>query len=148
MLIGIISSIASNFGANVQKYSLMKEALKPLEQRRSYVMQKLWFIGECTSRWFHAMPKFTLPSAPTGLLLVILGSFGDFAALGFAAQSLITPGTRAGGVSVGRLAGDDALRRVPSSLRSWRRDHGRQCVLCTLLAEGKAQPLGALLPFP
>jgi hypothetical protein len=45
VLISIISSIASNLGANVQKYSLMREALKPACERRSYILQKLWFIG-------------------------------------------------------------------------------------------------------
>lgn len=101
VLISIISSIASNFGANVQKFSLMREAAKPLAERRSYVKQSLWFIGAVLVR-YSRMPAFLTVcmvlyafAVTAGLVLVIVGSFGDFAALAFAAQSLITPGTRA-----------------------------------------------------
>ena len=69
VLLSVVSSILSNLGVNTQKLSLMREASlggKP----RSYFCQPLWF---------------------TGLLLVFVGSLGDFAALGFAAQSLVTP---------------------------------------------------------
>ena len=66
----IFASIASNLGVNVQKFSMMREAKRGPGRQRPYVAQPIWF-------W--------------GLLLVIAGSIGDFAALGFAAQSLITP---------------------------------------------------------
>jgi drug/metabolite transporter (DMT)-like permease len=70
VLLSVVSSILSNLGVNTQKLSLMREAKRASERRRSYVKQPLWQIG---------------------LLLVIVGSLGDFAALGFAAQSLVTP---------------------------------------------------------
>jgi len=66
----IMASIASNLGVNVQKFSMMQEARRGPGRQRAYVAQPIWFGG---------------------LLLVIAGSIGDFAALGFAAQSLITP---------------------------------------------------------
>ena len=70
VLMSILASIASNLGVNVQKFSMMREARRGPARQRPYVAQPLWFAG---------------------LLLVIGGSIGDFAALGFAAQSLITP---------------------------------------------------------
>eukprot|EP00501_MAST-03F_sp_TOSAG23-6_P001436 GSMAST32.ASY1.ANO1.1493.1 assembled CDS len=66
----IFASIASNFGLNVQKLSMNKEQLRNLAKRRPYIRQPSW---------------------GTGLILVVCGSIADFAALGFAAQSLITP---------------------------------------------------------
>lgn len=70
VLLSVVSSILSNLGVNTQKLSLMREAAKPAAQGRPYAKQPLWELG---------------------LLLVIVGSLGDFAALGFAAQSLVTP---------------------------------------------------------
>lgn len=66
----ILASIASNLGVNIQKFSMMQEARRGPGRQRAYVAQPVWLAG---------------------LLLVIGGSVGDFAALGFAAQSLITP---------------------------------------------------------
>jgi magnesium transporter len=69
VLLSIASSISSNLGVNMQKYSMTREASRPGEER-AYICQPLWGIG---------------------LVLVITGSLGDFAALGFAAQSLAVP---------------------------------------------------------
>jgi len=70
----IIASMMSNAGLNVQKYSMMQEfkhvAANKSYKERMYLAQPLWWIG---------------------LFCVIMGSVGDFAALGFAAQSLVTP---------------------------------------------------------
>ena len=70
VLLSVVSSVLSNLGVNTQKLSLMREARKDTTRRRPYAKQRLWQLG---------------------LLLVIVGSLGDFAALGFAAQSLVTP---------------------------------------------------------
>ena len=69
VLLSVLSSILSNLGVNTQKLSLMREAKKETTRRRPYAKQHLWQLG---------------------LLLVVVGSLGDFAALGFAAQ--VTPG--------------------------------------------------------
>ena len=87
----ILASICSNLGVNVQKYSLMGESMKPVCEQRSYLQQKTWVIGECLGQ---IRPSVSTPNSlqiRLGLLLVIFGSLGDFAALGFAPQSLITP---------------------------------------------------------
>eukprot|EP00941_MAST-03F_sp_MAST-3F-sp1_P001895 g1895.t1 len=78
VLMSIIASIASNFGLNVQKLSMNKEVFRVKDGRRErpYIQQPLWALG---------------------LLMIIAGAVGDFAALGFAAQSLITP---VGGVTM------------------------------------------------
>eukprot|EP01050_Picozoa_sp_SAG11_P045937 SAG11_NODE_23197_length_393_cov_1.054422_1_plen_90_part_01 len=65
VVLSVVSSILSNLGVNTQKLSLMREAKRASERRRAYARQPLWRFG---------------------LLLVIVGSLGDFAALGFAAQ--------------------------------------------------------------
>lgn len=69
-LLAIFGSVATNFGVNVQKYSQNKNAQLPKLQQQFYYKQKLYLIG---------------------LALVILGSFGDFAALSMAAQSIVAP---------------------------------------------------------
>eukprot|EP00941_MAST-03F_sp_MAST-3F-sp1_P005292 g5292.t1 len=74
VFLAIFASAMSNLGVNVQKLSQNKE--KELVQNdeavkaRPYVMQPIWLAG---------------------LAMVVLGSLGDFIALGFAAQSLIIP---------------------------------------------------------
>lgn len=74
VIMSIFSSIASNLGVNIQKYSMIKEFKKmdadPDYRERAYIFQRIWLFG---------------------LVLVIGGSLGDFAALGFAAQTLATP---------------------------------------------------------
>jgi hypothetical protein len=57
-------------GVNVQKYSFVKNAALEPALQKPYVKQPLWGVG---------------------LVLVILGSLGDFAALGLAAQSIVAP---------------------------------------------------------
>ena len=66
----IVASISSNMGMNMQKLSFLRESVKARDRQRSYVRQPIWLLG---------------------LLVIIIGSVGDFAALGFAAQSLIAP---------------------------------------------------------
>eukprot|EP00924_Labyrinthula_sp_SR-Ha-C_P013486 maker-scaffold_5-snap-gene-4.6-mRNA-1 protein AED:0.02 eAED:0.02 QI:244/1/1/1/0.75/0.6/5/116/582 len=73
VIISVLASVASNLGVNIQKYSLGKEmerARRRFVKERGYVRQPLWVFG---------------------LVFVISGAIGDFAALGFAAQSLATP---------------------------------------------------------
>ncbi|GBG29603.1 Magnesium transporter NIPA2 [Hondaea fermentalgiana] len=74
VILSILSSIASNLGVNIQKYSMLKEFQKMEEdhsyREKPYIFQKIWLLG---------------------LFMVIFGSIGDFAALGFAAQTLATP---------------------------------------------------------
>lgn len=68
--LGVIGSVFSNLGVNVQKYSFMKNALLSPEKRKPYWRNAGWWIG---------------------LALVILGALGDFIALGIAAQSIVAP---------------------------------------------------------
>mmetsp|Transcript_7361 Transcript_7361/g.8449 ORF Transcript_7361/g.8449 Transcript_7361/m.8449 type:complete len:523 (-) Transcript_7361:280-1848(-) len=74
VILSVLASVASNLGVNVQKYSMMKEIQRAKENKeykeKPYIRQQLWLFG---------------------LLLVIAGALGDFAALGYAAQSLVTP---------------------------------------------------------
>ena len=71
VFLSIIASISSNLGVNLQKLSMMRErANAKASEKRGYFTQPLWL---------------------TGLLMVIVGSLGDFVALGFAPQSLMTP---------------------------------------------------------
>ncbi|KAF0698823.1 Aste57867_10572 [Aphanomyces stellatus] len=70
VILGIGASVCTNMGVNLQKYSFMREAKKPAGAKRSYLVQPLWMIG---------------------LWLVIFGSLGDFAALGFIPQTLAVP---------------------------------------------------------
>ncbi|EQC26575.1 hypothetical protein SDRG_15605 [Saprolegnia diclina VS20] len=62
------SAILSNLGVNVQKLSHVGEEGRPLFERRTYYTRPLWI---------------------TGMVLVILGSIGDFEALAFAPQALV-----------------------------------------------------------
>lgn len=64
--IAIISAIASNFGVNMQKYSHNKEELRATP--RPYHKRPIWWLG---------------------MICVVLGSLGDFFALGFASQTLV-----------------------------------------------------------
>ncbi|CEG38096.1 hypothetical protein L915_21489 [Plasmopara halstedii] len=66
--LAVVASVVSNLGLNIQKYSHMSEAARPVNERRPYIRRPVWWIG---------------------LSLVILGSLGDFAAFGFATQSLV-----------------------------------------------------------
>ena len=71
VFLSIIASIASNLGVNFQKLSMMNErASAKASEKRSYITQPMWLMG---------------------LLMVVVGSLGDFVALGFAPQSLMTP---------------------------------------------------------
>ena len=64
------ASIFSNAGLNLQKFSLMRERLRPSGLVRGYVRQPLWWLG---------------------IFLVFLFSFGDFAALIYISQSVAAP---------------------------------------------------------
>jgi hypothetical protein len=66
VITSIFGSVIQNLGVNTQKYSFNQEA-KRIKQR-PYVLQPLWMLG---------------------LVGVIIGSLGDFVALGFAPQSLV-----------------------------------------------------------
>jgi uncharacterized membrane protein len=65
-----VASIISNLGLNLQKLTHLRNETASDEVRRRYYKQKLWLLG---------------------ISLVILGSFADFSALGFGAQSIIAP---------------------------------------------------------
>ncbi|OQR81596.1 hypothetical protein THRCLA_11587 [Thraustotheca clavata] len=70
VIMAIGASICTNMGVNLQKYSFLCEAKKPLKDKRGYFFQPKWVFG---------------------LFLVIFGSLGDFAALGFIPQTLAIP---------------------------------------------------------
>ena len=69
-LLSIIGSVLSDLGVNTQKYAFMNNEKKPLDKRKSYKCLPSWWLG---------------------LFFVIIGSLGDFAALGMAAQSIVAP---------------------------------------------------------
>ncbi|KAE9026408.1 hypothetical protein PF010_g2812 [Phytophthora fragariae] len=66
--LAVVASIVSNLGVNIQKYSHLSDAARPVCERRPYVRRPVWWVG---------------------FALVALGSLGDFAAFGFATQSLV-----------------------------------------------------------
>eukprot|EP01083_Nonionella_stella_P217435 780674_1 len=68
--LSIAGSVCSNIGVNVQKHGQNINARRHADDRRSYHNQPFWWLG---------------------LFLVIVGSLGDFFALGFAAQSIVAP---------------------------------------------------------
>lgn len=71
VFLSIIASILSNLGVNLQKLSMMRESRdKAASKKRLFYTQPMWQMG---------------------LLTVVIGSVGDFVALGFAPQSLMTP---------------------------------------------------------
>ncbi|OQR84458.1 hypothetical protein ACHHYP_13357 [Achlya hypogyna] len=70
VIMAVGASICTNMGVNLQKYSFICEAKKPAKLKRGYFFQPKWVIG---------------------LFLVVFGSLGDFAALGFIPQSLAIP---------------------------------------------------------
>ncbi|KAI9920877.1 hypothetical protein PsorP6_001754 [Peronosclerospora sorghi] len=67
-LLAIVASIVSNLGVNIQKYSHLREASKPVRERQRYFRRPVWWLGTA---------------------FVVLGSIGDFTAFGFATQSLV-----------------------------------------------------------
>ncbi|KAG7378221.1 hypothetical protein PHYPSEUDO_010398 [Phytophthora pseudosyringae] len=66
--LAVVASVISNLGVNIQKYSHLSEAALPARERRPYIHRPVWWVG---------------------FALVALGSLGDFAAFGFATQSLV-----------------------------------------------------------
>ncbi|ETV95553.1 hypothetical protein H310_10995 [Aphanomyces invadans] len=66
----LVGSTVSNFGLNIQKYSFMLQQHLPDHERKPYNTQWRWWLG---------------------FFGVGLGSVADFAALSFAAQSIIMP---------------------------------------------------------
>ena len=68
-IIAVIASAISNIGTNMQKKSHNTERARPSAEQRSYYMRPQWWIG---------------------FALVVLGSVGDFVALGFATQALVS----------------------------------------------------------
>eukprot|EP00644_Phytophthora_capsici_P010880 jgi/Phyca11/6070/fgenesh1_pm.PHYCAscaffold_9_\ len=66
--LAVVASVVSNLGVNIQKYSHSSEAARPVRERRPYIRRPVWWVG---------------------FSLVVLGSLGDFAAFGFATQSLV-----------------------------------------------------------
>ncbi|EQC40965.1 hypothetical protein SDRG_02028 [Saprolegnia diclina VS20] len=66
----LVGTTVSNLGLNIQKYSFLHQERLPETQRRPYNTQWRWWLG---------------------FACVGLGSIADFAALTFAAQSVITP---------------------------------------------------------
>eukprot|EP00698_Gefionella_okellyi_P003137 TRINITY_DN12931_c0_g1_i1.p1 TRINITY_DN12931_c0_g1~~TRINITY_DN12931_c0_g1_i1.p1 ORF type:complete len:474 (-),score=99.18 TRINITY_DN12931_c0_g1_i1:235-1656(-) len=70
VLCTVVGSVVLNFGANVQRYSHLKNAAKPREKQHWVCLQPIWLLG-------------------FGLFLA--GNIADFVALGFAAQTIIAP---------------------------------------------------------
>lgn len=66
--LAIIASVISNLGVNIQKFSHAQDAQLPDDEQKPYIKRPLWWLG---------------------LTLVFFGSLGDFAAFGFATQSLV-----------------------------------------------------------
>ena len=66
--LAVAASIVSNLGVNIQKYSHLNEAAKPVRERQPYIRRPVWWLG---------------------FALVVFGSLGDFTAFGFASQSLV-----------------------------------------------------------
>ena len=66
-IIAVIASAISNVGTNMQKKSHNTERARPASEQRSYYLRPQWWMG---------------------FALVVLGSVGDFVALGFATQAL------------------------------------------------------------
>merc|ERR1740123_1684368 len=69
-MLSALGSCCSNFGINTQKLAAMKLAKIRPEDRGPYYKNPTWCLG---------------------FGLVILGSLGDFSALGLAAQSIVAP---------------------------------------------------------
>ncbi|ETW04830.1 hypothetical protein H310_03954 [Aphanomyces invadans] len=67
-VLAVAASVVSNFGVNVQKYSHTQEQKRPVADQRPYIFRPVWWVG---------------------LIMVIVGSIGDFAAFGFATQALV-----------------------------------------------------------
>jgi hypothetical protein len=67
--IAIVASIVGNLGANLQKHSHNKEAEKPPAARRPYLRRNMWWVGFAG---------------------VVFGALGDFSALAFGSQSLVS----------------------------------------------------------
>ncbi|ETV86568.1 hypothetical protein H257_01722 [Aphanomyces astaci] len=67
-VLAVAASVVSNFGVNVQKYSHTQEQKRPVADQRPYILRPVWWVG---------------------LIMVIVGSIGDFAAFGFATQALV-----------------------------------------------------------
>lgn len=65
----IFSAVVSSLGVNLQKYSFLLEAKRPVKEKRTYVRQPKWI---------------------SGMALLIVGNIGVFVALGFAPQIYIT----------------------------------------------------------
>ncbi|CEO95256.1 Magnesium transporter [Plasmodiophora brassicae] len=68
--LAMTGSICSTLGVNIQKYTFKKNEALSAGEQRPYYKQPLWVLG---------------------LILVVVGSLGDFSALGFAAQSIVAP---------------------------------------------------------
>lgn len=68
--LSLCGSVCTNFGVNIQKFSQNREQGIDEDKRRPYYKQPYYWMG---------------------FFLVALGSFGDFSALGFAAQSVVAP---------------------------------------------------------
>lgn len=69
-VLAVLGSCVTNAGVNIQKYSFIDNEKKPKHMQRPYTKQQYYYIG---------------------LAGVVLGSLGDFAALAFAAQSIVAP---------------------------------------------------------
>ena len=63
----VCASVLCNVSTNIQKHSHNMESLRPIEQQRSYVHRKMWWMG---------------------MLGVMSGAVMDFVALGIASQTL------------------------------------------------------------
>jgi uncharacterized membrane protein len=70
VVLAALASVISNLGLNFQKLTHIKNSNASEQVKREYYKSSLWIIG---------------------LMMIILGSIADFAALAFGAQSIIAP---------------------------------------------------------
>jgi drug/metabolite transporter (DMT)-like permease len=67
-IMAVAASVLSSLGVNIQKFSHAQDRLRPEAEQRPYIQRPVWWLG---------------------LLMVVVGSIGDFAAFGFATQALV-----------------------------------------------------------
>lgn len=92
--VSMLGSICSNFGLNIQKYSLNQNTAKVEKEQIHHCKQpyalfyfRFFLFMEMKCLWFVYVCRMWL----LGFSLVIFGALADFAALSLAAQSIVAP---------------------------------------------------------